>query len=477
MPLAAFLVGPPAALPPRRVWDKLASARVVYLGEAELVPRAHSALNLATRCTPRRACRMRYTCTCGVAASVLLHGQPSLSVAGGGGGGKEEGRITGTRRRTRSCTGTGTGRGEEGRSSIITTSRPRQTQRGRGISSAPVSVVLGVEVHFTGCVKRIKRSLLRCKGVEAVDVDMPANQVTIKGAVDPHALCARLRAKTKRHATLISPLPPPPPTEGEEPAPPPPPAPPLITEARTMELLVNMHCEACTQQLQTKMMRMKGVVNAETDLAVGRLTLSATVDDDKIVQYIHRRTGKIASVVPPPPPPEPPKEEDPHPPAAAADADQPPKEEAPAVDGDKKEDGPTAAEAGKEKKEGEEDQKPGKQEGVVVDGFPPEEMMKRMMYWPYGGSIHYKMHPADTEEAMMARRMAMHAMPPPLPPPPQHHHHNPYAMMHQQQHQWAPPPPPPPPMYSNYNYGNSYMMERPPQMSATRTPTHASSPS
>ncbi|KAE8801020.1 hypothetical protein D1007_23353 [Hordeum vulgare] len=65
---------------------------------------------------------------------------------------------------------------------------------------------------------------------------------------------------------------------------------------------------------------------------------------------------------------------------------------------------------------------------------------------------------------MMARRMAMHAMPPPLPPPPHHHHHNPYAMMHQQQHQWAPPPPPPPPMYSNYNYGNNYIMERPPQM-------------
>ncbi|KAM3318779.1 hypothetical protein ACQJBY_036130 [Aegilops geniculata] len=346
----------------------------------------------------------------------------------------------------------------------------------------PVPVILGVEVHCTGCAKRIRRSLLRCKGVEAVHVDMPANQVTIKGAVDPQALCDRLRAKTKRDATLISPLPPPPPAEGEEPAPPPPPAPPLVSEARTVELLVNMHCEACAQQLQTKMMRMKGVVSAQTDLAAGRLTLSATVDDDKIVEYIHRRTGKIASVVPPPPP-EPPKEEEQ--PAPAADA-EPPKEEAPAdakkeEAGDNKpaEDGKGAAEAGEEKKEGgggagEEDQKPGKQEGVAVDGFPPEEMMKRMVYWPYGGApgggIHYKLHQADAEEAMMARRMAMHAMPPPMPPPPHHHHHNPYAMMHQQ---WAPPPPPPPPgmpMYNNYNYGSSYMMERPPQMFSDENP-------
>ncbi|XP_037468615.1 heavy metal-associated isoprenylated plant protein 9-like [Triticum dicoccoides] len=344
----------------------------------------------------------------------------------------------------------------------------------------PVPVILGVEVHCTGCAKRIRRSLLRCKGVETVHVDMPANQVTIKGAVDPQALCDRLRAKTKRDATLISPLPPPPPPEGEEPAPPPPPPAPLVSEARTVELLVNMHCEACSQQLQTKMMRMKGVVSAQTDLAAGRLTLSTTVQDDKIVEYIHRRTGKIASVVPPPSL-EPPKEEEP--PAAAA---EPSKEEAPAdADGKKEEagenkpaeDGKAAAEAGEEKKEGgggagEEDQKPGKQEGVAVDGFPPEEMMKRMVYWPYGGApgggIHYKMHPADAEEAMMARRMAMHAM----PPPPHHHHHNPYAttMMHQQ---WAPPPPPPPPgmpMYNSYNYGSSYMMERPPQMFSDENP-------
>ncbi|XP_048573058.1 heavy metal-associated isoprenylated plant protein 9-like [Triticum urartu] len=344
----------------------------------------------------------------------------------------------------------------------------------------PVPVILGVELHCTGCAKRIRRSLLRCKGVETVHVDMPANQVTIKGAVDPQALCDRLRAKTKRDATLISPLPPPPPPEGEEPAPPPPPPAPLVSEARTVELLVNMHCEACAQQLQTKMMRMKGVVSAQTDLAAGRLTLSTTVQDDKIVEYIHRRTGKIASVVPPPSL-EPPKEEEP--PAAAA---EPSKEEAPAdADGKKEEagenkpaeDGKAAAEAGEEKKEGgggagEEDQKPGKQEGVAVDGFPPEEMMKRMVYWPYGGApgggIHYKMHPADAEEAMMARRMAMHAM----PPPPHHHHHNPYAttMMHQQ---WAPPPPPPPPgmpMYNSYNYGSSYMMERPPQMFSDENP-------
>uniref|UniRef100_A0ACD5TFR4 Uncharacterized protein n=1 Tax=Avena sativa TaxID=4498 RepID=A0ACD5TFR4_AVESA len=339
--------------------------------------------------------------------------------------------------------------------------------------SPPPPVILGVEVHCTGCAKRIRRSLLRCKGVEHVHVDLAANQITVKGvALDPDALCQRLRSKTKRDVTLISPLPPPPAPaeEAAEPAPPPP-APPAEEVVRTVELEVNMHCDACAEQLQRKMMKMKGVQAAETDLAAGRLTVTGTVEGEKIVEYIHRRTGKLAAVVPPP---EPPKEEAPPP----AEAEQKPADDGGKKEEDEKKPAPEGEPAaGEEKKDaadaGAGDEKEGKQEGaaVAVDGFPPEEMMKRMVYWPYGGAHHsYKLQPADAEEAMMARRMAMHGMPP--PPlhhhPHQHHHHHPYAMM---QNQWTPPPPPPPPAPMYYGgYGSSYMMERPPQMFSDENP-------
>ena len=328
--------------------------------------------------------------------------------------------------------------------------------------SPPPPVILGVEVHCTGCAKRMRRSLLRCKCVEAVHVDMAANHITVKGdAVDPQALCQRLRSKTKRDVTVISPLPPPPPAPADEAAAAPPP-PPAEDPVRTVELAVNMHCDACALQLQKKMLKMKGVQTAETDLAAGKLTVTGTVEGETIVEYIHRRTGKLATVVPPP---EPPKEEAPPP----AEAEQKPADDG---DGGKKEEDEKKPAAEAEQAAGEDkneaaaagDEKPGKQGegGVAVNGFPPEEMMKRMVYWPYGGAHYsYKLQPADAEEAMMARRMAMHAMP---PPPPQHHHH-PYAMT---PHQWMPPPPPPPPapMY----YGNSYMMERPPQMFSDENP-------
>jgi hypothetical protein len=44
---------------------------------------------------------------------------------------------------------------------------------------------------------------------------MGKNLVTVKGIVDPQALCKRIQKKTMRKATIISPVLPPPPPEGE----------------------------------------------------------------------------------------------------------------------------------------------------------------------------------------------------------------------------------------------------------------------
>lgn len=121
--------------------------------------------------------------------------------------------------------------------------------------SPPPPVILAVDLHCTGCAKRVKRSILRCKGVEGVEVDMGNNQVTVKGIVDPQALCARVQKKTMRKATVVSPLPPP--TDKPEP-PPPQLVHSQVNEVRTLELLVNMHCEACAEQLQKKILKMRG---------------------------------------------------------------------------------------------------------------------------------------------------------------------------------------------------------------------------
>ncbi|OEL28681.1 hypothetical protein BAE44_0010300 [Dichanthelium oligosanthes] len=337
-------------------------------------------------------------------------------------------------------------------------------------------VILGIDLHCTGCANKIKRCILRCKGVEGVEVDMAQNQVTVKGIVDPQGICEGLRKRTMRNATVISPPPPPPPapTEADSAAAVPKEEPVVVrsqvSEVTTVELLVNMHCEACALQLQKKILKMRGVQSAGANSSAGKLTVTGTMSADKLVQYIHRRTGKLATVLPPPQPPEAPKEEEikkeggdnkpEEPPAEDANANKEDQKKLPAEDaaekkdaeGEKKEEeGAKPENGGAEKKEGDEEKvKP--PELLAVDGFPPEQMMKRMMYWPYPHKHYY--NPQVDEEAVMARRMAMAVHPYTVP------------MM-----QWTPPSPPPPPlappvasppMYQGYYYGNYDMMERPP---------------
>nr|GLL19981.1 heavy metal-associated isoprenylated plant protein 9 isoform X2 [Ipomoea trifida] len=102
-----------------------------------------------------------------------------------------------------------------------------------------------------GCAKKIERSILKIRGVEGVVIDMAKNQVTIKGVVEPQAICTRITKKTKRVAKVLSPLPA---AEGE-------PIPEVVASQvsglTTVELTVNMHCEACAQQLKSKILKMK----------------------------------------------------------------------------------------------------------------------------------------------------------------------------------------------------------------------------
>ncbi|XP_057800755.1 heavy metal-associated isoprenylated plant protein 9 [Salvia miltiorrhiza] len=200
----------------------------------------------------------------------------------------------------------------------------------------PLPFVLFVDLHCVGCAKKIERFILKIRGVEGVAMDMAKNEVTIKGVIEPQAVCSRIMKKTKRRAKVLSPLPQ---AEGQ-------PMPEIVASQvsglATIELNVNMHCEACAEQLKKKILKMKGVRTAETELSSGKVTVTGTMDADRLVDYVYRRTKKQAKVVPQPEPEKPP-EESPKPEEKPADAK--PAEEEKKEEGDKKEEeGGTAAE-------------------------------------------------------------------------------------------------------------------------------------
>lgn len=224
----------------------------------------------------------------------------------------------------------------------------------------PLPLVLFVDLHCVGCAKKIERSILKIRGVEGVAVDMTKNEVTIKGVVEPQAVCNRIMKKTKRRAKVLSPLPE---AEGE-------PLPEVVTSQvsglTTIELNVNMHCEACAQQLKKKILKMKGVTTAETELSSSKVTVTGTMDADRLVDYVYRRTKKQAKIVPQPEPEKPPEES-----PKAEEKKEENSEEAKAAEEEKKEEG--------EKKDPPEEEKT--EEGAMEEVKSVEEQsMYKMMY-------------------------------------------------------------------------------------------------
>ncbi|RDX88090.1 Heavy metal-associated isoprenylated plant protein 9, partial [Mucuna pruriens] len=155
----------------------------------------------------------------------------------------------------------------------------------------PSSCVLFVELHCIGCAKKIKKSIMKMRGVEGVVIDMAKNEVTIRGIVEPQEICNVITKKTTKAAQVISPLPQ---TEGEAIA-------EVVTsqasEAVTVELNVNMHCQACADQLKRRILKMRGVERAVTELGTGKAIVTGTMDANKLVDYIYRRTRKRVKIV------------------------------------------------------------------------------------------------------------------------------------------------------------------------------------
>ncbi|XP_023551858.1 heavy metal-associated isoprenylated plant protein 9 isoform X4 [Cucurbita pepo subsp. pepo] len=266
-------------------------------------------------------------------------------------------------------------------------------------------IVLLVDLHCSGCAKKIEKCIMRIRGVEGVSIDMAKNEVTIKGIVDPDAVCAKITTKTKRVAKVLSPSPPLP--EGE-------PSPHLIvnSQLKVVELNVNMHCDACAHQLKKKILKMRvsGVQTASTELSTGKVVVTGTMDGDKLVDYVYRRTKKQARIVPQPQPTATPPEEEPLKPEEskeeqAAPPPPPPPEEiktedaaAPQAQGtdtnnnNKEEVQPKAAEEGggpvveataETKPNVEVEEAKAAEAGDEMMGEDDHESMKRMMYQYY----------------------------------------------------------------------------------------------
>ncbi|KAF3335469.1 Copper transport protein ATX1 [Carex littledalei] len=67
------------------------------------------------------------------------------------------------------------------------------------------TVVLKVVLHCDGCIRRIKRTILKIQGVEQVMVDIEKNHITVKGTMNTKGFSEYVSKKIRRHAEVVEP--------------------------------------------------------------------------------------------------------------------------------------------------------------------------------------------------------------------------------------------------------------------------------
>lgn len=164
----------------------------------------------------------------------------------------------------------------------------------------PQEIVLKVFMHCEGCAKKVRRCLKGFEGVEGVTTDCKTHKVVVKGEkADPLKVLERVQKKSHRQVELLSPIPKPPPPEdakkAEEKEAPKPEE--KKEEVITVVLSVQMHCEACAEEIKRRILKMKGVENVEPDFKSSQVTVNGVFDPPKLIEYIHKRTGKHVSIV------------------------------------------------------------------------------------------------------------------------------------------------------------------------------------
>ncbi|CAL0326788.1 unnamed protein product [Lupinus luteus] len=183
-------------------------------------------------------------------------------------------------------------------------------------NDAPASVVLKLDLHCEGCVKKIKKAVRHFDGVEDVMADISANKLTVIGKLDPAKLRDKLAEKTKKNVDLVSSngkkdagadKPPVKKSEGKK-----------TDEKKTEEkksnekkteekkpkkstvvLKTKLHCDGCIQKIRKIILKFKGAESVDIEGDKDLITVEGTMDVKELVSYLNEKLKRNVEVVPP----------------------------------------------------------------------------------------------------------------------------------------------------------------------------------
>ncbi|KAJ6835120.1 heavy metal-associated isoprenylated plant protein 3-like [Iris pallida] len=80
--------------------------------------------------------------------------------------------------------------------------KPESKQPKTAVSS---TVAMKIRLHCDGCIQRIRKTILKYKGVESVTIDSQKDLVTVTGTMDAGSLVPYLKDKLKRSVDVVAP--------------------------------------------------------------------------------------------------------------------------------------------------------------------------------------------------------------------------------------------------------------------------------
>ncbi|TKY62127.1 Heavy metal-associated isoprenylated plant protein 26 [Spatholobus suberectus] len=175
-------------------------------------------------------------------------------------------------------------------------------------NDGPAPVVLKLDMHCEGCVKKIKRAVRHLDGVEDIKADLLGNKLTVIGKVDPTMVRDKLAEKTKKKVELISPQPkkdaaagdaPPPEKNPEEKQPKDKKPEEKSPKESTVVLKIRLHCDGCIQKIRKIILRTKGVESVNIEGGKDLVTVKGTMDVKEMVPYLSEKLKRHVEVVPP----------------------------------------------------------------------------------------------------------------------------------------------------------------------------------
>ncbi|KAJ0238811.1 Heavy metal-associated isoprenylated plant protein 3 [Hirschfeldia incana] len=181
--------------------------------------------------------------------------------------------------------------------------------------TAPVTVVLKIDMHCEGCASKIVKCVRTFQGVETVKSESESGKLTVTGDVDPAKLREKLEEKTKKKVDLISPQPKkekekekekekdnkdkPKNDEDKNKEKKPEEKKPKEAAVVTAVLKVDFHCQGCIGKIQKTVIRTKGVNGLTMDKEKQLLTVKGTMDVKKLAETLSEKLKRKVEVVPP----------------------------------------------------------------------------------------------------------------------------------------------------------------------------------